>query len=53
MKISYKLIRLLLPCFFLSISYNSAAQEICNNGKDDNGNGLTDLYDPACHAILL
>lgn len=24
------------------------AQEICNNGKDDDNNGLTDLYDPAC-----
>ena len=47
MKISYKLIRLLLPCFLL-IKYNSAAQEICNNGKDDDGNGLADLYDPAC-----
>lgn len=24
------------------------AQEICNNGVDDNGNGLIDLQDPAC-----
>ena len=24
------------------------AQEICNNGKDDDGNALTDLNDPAC-----
>jgi len=26
----------------------SLAQEICDNGKDDDGNGLTDLQDPDC-----
>ncbi len=25
------------------------SQEICNNGIDDDGNGLIDLNDPACH----
>jgi gliding motility-associated-like protein len=29
-------------------SYNSHAQEICNNGKDDDGDGLIDLHDPDC-----
>jgi len=48
MKISYKHIRLLLLCFFLINCYRSIAQEICNNGNDDDGNGLTDLQDPAC-----
>jgi gliding motility-associated-like protein len=34
--------------FFLIIFNELNAQEICNNGKDDDGNGLTDLYDAAC-----
>jgi gliding motility-associated-like protein len=33
-------------------SYHIIAQEICNNGKDDDGNGLTDLFDPACQCHL-
>lgn len=31
----------------LSFSLNTYAQEICNNGIDDNGNGLIDLNDSA------
>lgn len=27
---------------------NTLAQEICNNGVDDNGDGLVDCYDPLC-----
>ncbi|MCF8239397.1 MAG: hypothetical protein K9I85_14635 [Saprospiraceae bacterium] len=35
--------------FILFIFINSAfAQEICNNGIDDDGDGLTDLYDDEC-----
>lgn len=29
-------------------SYCSSAQEICDNGKDDDGDGLVDLQDPDC-----
>ena len=29
------------------------AQEICNNGKDDDGNGLVDLNDPACQCHFI
>ncbi|WP_158638303.1 gliding motility-associated C-terminal domain-containing protein [Panacibacter ginsenosidivorans] len=32
----------------LLLSYNSNAQEICNNGIDDDGDKLTDLQDPDC-----
>jgi gliding motility-associated-like protein len=34
--------------FFCIILVNLQAQEICDNGIDDNGNGLIDLNDPAC-----
>jgi gliding motility-associated-like protein len=29
-------------------SFVSFSQEICNNGKDDDGDGLIDLHDPDC-----
>src|SRR6476659_7237986 len=32
----------------MMISYRSIAQEICNNGVDDDNDGLTDLFDPDC-----
>ena len=32
----------------LLASSNSFSQEICNNGKDDDGDGLIDLQDPDC-----
>ena len=32
----------------LLTSYSSFSQEICNNGKDDDGDGLIDLQDPDC-----
>jgi hypothetical protein len=36
----------------LSISaYKNAGKEICNNGIDDDGNGLTDCADPACFGV--
>jgi gliding motility-associated-like protein len=37
----------LLPIGLCLVSL-AAAQEICNNGIDDDGNGLIDLNDPAC-----
>lgn len=38
----------ILVCIFITATNNSTAQEICNNGKDDDGNELIDLEDPAC-----
>lgn len=35
----------------LSFSTTLYAQEICNNGIDDNGNGLIDLNDPECACV--
>ena len=40
-------------CYFLCLllllaSHTSFAQEICDNGKDDDGDGLVDLQDPDC-----
>ncbi len=40
--------RLLFLSFFILFSSISSAQEICDNGIDDDGNGLIDLNDPAC-----
>src|SRR5581483_9510055 len=34
--------------FFLSANYSCIAQEICDNGIDDDSDGLIDLYDPDC-----
>lgn len=38
----------LLFCFLIVTTSKLAAQEVCNNGKDDDNNGLIDLSDPAC-----
>jgi hypothetical protein len=32
------------------ISICATAQEICNNGRDDDGDGFIDCYDNACSA---
>lgn len=37
----------------LLLSFVLQAQEICNNGIDDDGNGLIDLNDPACECSTL
>src|SRR5674476_296079 len=37
-----------LCLLLLMTSYCSSAQEICDNGKDDDGDGLVDLQDPDC-----
>src|SRR5690554_6551694 len=40
--------KLILLLFFISISVFSFGQEICDNGIDDDGNGLIDLNDHTC-----
>lgn len=40
--------RIILVLSFLLFGGWLHAQEICDNGFDDDGNGLTDLNDPAC-----
>lgn len=40
-----------IPVVLLSFALH--AQEICNNGVDDDGNGLVDLNDPACACSTL
>lgn len=39
---------LLILCTLLLTAIGLAGQEICDNGLDDDGNGLSDLQDPAC-----
>lgn len=34
--------------FFLGLFLNLSAQEICDNGIDDDGDGLIDCFDPDC-----
>jgi gliding motility-associated-like protein len=41
-------LRYILLVAFFFICNAGLAQEICNNGKDDDGDGLTDLQDPDC-----
>jgi len=33
-------------CIFLASGLTTVAQEICDNGIDDDGDGLIDLRDP-------
>lgn len=40
--------RLLISFFFILFLNQLSAQEICDNGIDDDGNGLIDLNDPGC-----
>ena len=40
--------RYLIIILFITSNYLSSAQEICNNGIDDDHNGLIDLQDAAC-----
>jgi len=48
MKLSHAYIRSFLLSLFFLIAAHVKAQEICNNGVDDDHDGLTDLYDPDC-----
>lgn len=41
-------IKLLLALLFLITGIRGSAQEICDNGKDDDGDGRVDLKDPDC-----
>ena len=41
----YKIFLFILPVFFCSFGFSG---EICNNGIDDDGNGLIDLNDSEC-----
>lgn len=43
-----KAFRVLSVLFFFSLALSCRAQEICDNGKDDDGDGLIDLQDPDC-----
>ncbi len=40
--------RILISVTFICLSLAGFAQEICNNGIDDDGDGLIDCYDPQC-----
>lgn len=39
---------LLIIVLSMFCSFELAAQEVCNNGKDDDGDGLVDCYDADC-----
>jgi gliding motility-associated-like protein len=43
-----KACKIFLVAIFLIGSLGGFSQEICNNGKDDDGDGLIDLQDPDC-----
>lgn len=44
---------LLALCCLLFITHHTCfAQEICNNGIDDDGDGLVDLHDPNCNCRI-
>ncbi|MDP5202289.1 DUF1573 domain-containing protein, partial [Flavobacterium sp. DG2-3] len=45
-----KKLYLLFTVLFFLVSGNLLAQEICNNGIDDDGDGYVDQYDPDCNA---
>lgn len=40
-------------CLFFTVSLNLLGQEICDNGVDDDGDGLIDLNDPDCECSPL
>lgn len=44
----YKYMSFILLIILMIVSCKSLAQEICNNGIDDDGDGLVDLFDPDC-----
>lgn len=44
--------KLLFLLFLFFFSYCAYAQEICDNSKDDDGDGLIDLRDPDCQCQL-
>lgn len=42
-----------LLLIFLLTAYAGLTQEICNNGLDDDGDGLVDLHDPGCQCHFI
>ena len=42
-----------LLCIFLLAGFRGLTQEICNNGIDDDGDGLVDLHDPDCQCHFI
>ncbi len=46
--INSNFLKCLCLCVLILASYSLSAQEICDNGIDDDNNGLIDLNDPAC-----
>lgn len=40
--------KLLTILFLVGFIFNCHAQEVCNNGADDDANGLTDCQEPSC-----
>lgn len=44
--------RCLLFCLLCLASLTGVSQENCNNGKDDDGDGLVDLKDPDCQCRI-
>lgn len=49
MQMPYKnIIRVVVLFIFMAQGYSSRAQEICNNGIDDDADNLIDLHDPDC-----
>ena len=50
MKKKLKGLSLLIALLMMSLSFINA-QEICNNGIDDDGDGLIDLYDSDCQTV--
>src|SRR5215470_4342327 len=45
--------RLIIMCILLASGFTTVAQEICNNGIDDDGDGLVDLHDPDCQCHFI
>ncbi len=45
--------RIIISTTLLLCGFGAQAQEICNNGRDDDGNGLVDLNDPACACSVM
>jgi len=41
-------LRVLILCSIFLFNFDAISQEICDNGIDDDGNGLVDLNDPGC-----
>ncbi|MEM9821909.1 MAG: gliding motility-associated C-terminal domain-containing protein [Bacteroidota bacterium] len=45
--------KMIIPLILLFLSFSVSAQEICDNGIDDDGDGLIDLLDSDCNCTVL